>query len=104
MNNQTKALNLVKSYRQSGRVDHDLMITLLIASGLRRVQITENLDVMMRVLISRYDLLAHLYPADYIAKTWNDGNITNKEEIADSKKRIQDIISHIAIRNNLNQN
>ena len=79
MNNQTKALNLVKTDRQSGRVDYDLMITLLIASGLRRVQITENIDVMIRVLISRYDLLAHLYPAEYIAETSDDGAFINRE-------------------------
>jgi hypothetical protein len=91
MSNQTKALNLVKSYRQSGQVDYDLMITLLIASGLRRVQITDNLDVMIRVLISRYDLLAHIYPPDYIAETWDDGAIINREEIANSKKRMDDI-------------
>jgi hypothetical protein len=88
MNNQTKALNLVKSYRQSGQVDHDLMITLLIASGLRRVQITDNIDVMIRVLISRYDLLSHLYPADYIAETWDDGAIEHKELIRETNNRL----------------
>jgi hypothetical protein len=64
------------------------MITLLIASGLRRVQITENLDVMMRVLISRYDLLAHLYPAEYIAETWDDGAILYKELIRETNNRL----------------
>jgi hypothetical protein len=88
MSNQQRALNLVKSYRQSGRVDKDLMITLLIASGLRRVQITENIDVMIRVLISRYDLLSHLYPADYIAETWDDGAIMYKELIRETNNRL----------------
>ena len=95
MSNQQRALNLVKTYRQSGQVDYDLMITLLIASGLRRVQITDNLDVMIRVLISRYDLLAHLYTADYIAETWDDGAIINREEIANSKKRMDEIKERI---------